>query len=149
VLLQFTFPGAPMILYGDEIGLPGGIDPDNRRSFPWDSSRWDHDLRAFYQKCITLRRSHPALCTGDFKILFARGDILAYLRQNEQESLVVIFNRGETPYHANIDLSQHLPASVRLTDLLSPGETQLADGHLRDYNIQPLSGVVLAANTID
>jgi cyclomaltodextrinase / maltogenic alpha-amylase / neopullulanase len=149
VLLQFTFPGAPMILYGDEIGLPGGIDPDNRRTFPWDSPCWDHDLRAFYQKCIALRRSHPALCTGDYRILFARGDILAYLRQNEQESLVVIFNRSETPYQANIDLSQHLPASTRLIDLLSPSETQLQDGHLRSYVIHPLSGAVFAANTVD
>src|SRR5262249_35908155 len=41
VLLQATLPGAPCIYSGDEVGVEGGIDPDNRRAFPWDETRWD------------------------------------------------------------------------------------------------------------
>jgi len=44
-LFQMTYPGAPCIYYGDEIGLTGGKDPDCRKAFPWDESKWDHDLR--------------------------------------------------------------------------------------------------------
>jgi cyclomaltodextrinase / maltogenic alpha-amylase / neopullulanase len=147
VLLQFTFPGAPMILYGDEIGMPGGSDPDNRRAFPWDETGWDHDLRAFYQSCIRLRRAHPALCRGDFQILHAEGDVLAFLRKDEQESIVVIFNRGEQTFRAAIDLSAHLPPNARLNDLLSPGEAALQEGMLRDYRVHPLSAAVMECVT--
>jgi cyclomaltodextrinase / maltogenic alpha-amylase / neopullulanase len=149
VLLQFTFPGAPMILYGDEIGLQGGSDPDNRRTFPWDESRWDHDLRAFYQSCIAMRQAHPALRTGEFSILHAEGDVLSFLRHNEHEKIIVIFNRGNSAYHANIDLRQYLPSDAHLSDLLSPGETWLQEGHLRDYVIQPVSAAVLSSNHLD
>ena len=44
-LLQMTLPGAPCIYYGDEIGLRGGNDPENRGAFPWDEGRWDTGLR--------------------------------------------------------------------------------------------------------
>ncbi len=45
VLFQMTYPGAPCVYYGDEVGLSGGRDPENRGTFPWDETRWDHDLR--------------------------------------------------------------------------------------------------------
>jgi cyclomaltodextrinase / maltogenic alpha-amylase / neopullulanase len=144
VLLQFTYPGAPMILYGDEIGVQGGSDPENRCSFPWDKSRWDHDLRAFYQSCIALRREHPVLCVGDFQVVYAQGDVLAFLRKKDEEAILVIFNRGDTAFHADIDLRQHLPADAHLENLLASGEIQLQDGHLRDYTIHPISAAVLA-----
>jgi cyclomaltodextrinase / maltogenic alpha-amylase / neopullulanase len=143
VVMQFTYPGAPMILYGDEIGLDGGSDPDNRRTFPWDETRWDHDLRAFYKSCIHMRRNHNALCTGDFQILHAEGDVLAFLRHTEQEKIIAIFNRGDTPYHADLNLLQHLPGHAHLKGLLSSGEAQLQDGHLRGYVIHPVSAAVL------
>ncbi|MBZ0287765.1 MAG: hypothetical protein K8I30_09140, partial [Anaerolineae bacterium] len=64
VALLMAYPGVPCIYYGDEIGLPGGRDPDNRRTMPWDQSEWDTDLRAFYQRLIRLRRESPALIDG-------------------------------------------------------------------------------------
>jgi len=63
-LFLFTYPGAPCIYYGDEIGLDGGADPECRKSFPWDETRWDHDLRDYLKKLIVLRKENPALRRG-------------------------------------------------------------------------------------
>jgi cyclomaltodextrinase len=95
VVLQMTLPGAPSIFYGDEIGLEGRQDPDCRRSFPWDRSRWDEGLRAFMRDCIWLRRSHRALRDGEFRVLGSSGGAMAYLRSDGREAFVVACNAGE------------------------------------------------------
>ncbi|HVN16004.1 MAG TPA: glycoside hydrolase family 13 protein, partial [Anaerolineales bacterium] len=60
-LFIHTFPGAPCIYYGDEIGLDGGQDPDCRKSFPWNDARWDTNLLDYLKSCIKMRKDHPAL----------------------------------------------------------------------------------------
>ena len=71
VLFQMTFPGAPSVYYGDEIGMEGGPDPDCRRAFPWDEGRWDRDLLNVFRRAIGLRRAHPALRRGRYLRLHA------------------------------------------------------------------------------
>ncbi len=58
-LFQMTYPGAPCIYYGDEIGLTGGKDPGCRKAFPWDENRWDADLLATFQNTD---RFAPPIC---------------------------------------------------------------------------------------
>ena len=88
-LFQMTFPGAPSIYYGDEIGLGGGHDPDNRRAFPWDdTSAWDQTLLHEVQRLIALRHRHPSLRRGSFTFLHAEGDVAAYLRQLDDEAII-------------------------------------------------------------
>jgi cyclomaltodextrinase len=77
-LIQMTLPGAPCIYYGDEVGLPGGHDPDCRRGYPWDPARQDTALRDFYAGLIELRRHEPALRRGRFEVLCSRGSAVAY-----------------------------------------------------------------------
>ena len=60
VLFLMCFPGAPCIYYGDEIGMEGGRDPDNRRSFPWDTGRWNSTLLSYFKRCIALRKYRPS-----------------------------------------------------------------------------------------
>src|SRR6185295_13374350 len=82
-LLMFTFPGAPCIYYGDEVGLDGKHDPECRKSFPWDETRWDRDLLHYAKACIALRNEQPALRRGEYKRLFAEGEVAAYIREYE------------------------------------------------------------------
>ncbi len=89
VLLQMTYPGAPMIYYGDEIGLEGGKDPDCRRAFPWDERQWDHELRGYYKRLIGLRSAHRALRDGDYATLLAHDGLVVLLRQAGDERAVV------------------------------------------------------------
>lgn len=94
-LCQLTVPGAPNIYYGDEIGLPGGHDPDCRRAFPWQNETgWDHALRTDVQRYIALRHQLPALRRGDFQVLLAQRDVVVYQRQFEGQTAVVALNAG-------------------------------------------------------
>ncbi len=92
----FSFPGAPAVYYGDEIGLRGGEDPDCRRCFPWDESAWDKGLHATFKKLIALRKAHPALRRGEPRFLDARGRFLVLARTVPGEEVVLALNAGET-----------------------------------------------------
>ena len=95
-LLQFTFPGAPCIYYGDEIGLDGGL-PDQwaRKPFPWDPARWDTALLAHYRALVRLRREVPALRTGTYQALAASRDSYAFRRQGGGAVAIVAVNSGD------------------------------------------------------
>lgn len=97
VLFQFTFAGAPCIYYGDEIGLDGEFDPDNRKCMEWDSAKQDRELFDFHQRVIALRKKHSALRSGAFRILLAEENdrLLAYERSDGHERLIVLVNPSE------------------------------------------------------
>lgn len=92
-LLLFTFPGTPCIYYGDEVGLPGGLDPDCRRSFP-NQTDWDQELLSQHRQLIALRHRYPALQTGRYQLLFAEKEIYIFARILESEILIVGVNVG-------------------------------------------------------
>ena len=104
-LLQMTMPGAPCIYYGDEIGMTGATDPFSRAAFPWqDTKQWNESLLAFFQRSGALRRQHPVLRTGDFKIVHAEQDIFAFQRELDGTTAVVVFNRGQQERAVDIAL---------------------------------------------
>jgi alpha-glucosidase len=69
----FGYVGVPCVYYGDEVGLEGGADPDNRRPFPWSPESWHARLHATVRRLAHLRRRHPALALGRYRPLLARG----------------------------------------------------------------------------
>ncbi|MBR5798881.1 MAG: alpha-glycosidase [Lachnospiraceae bacterium] len=93
VVMQMTWPGAPTIYYGDEAGLCGFTDPDNRRSYPW--GREDHELIAFHKDMIRIHKQHKELLTGSLKYMFGEHNILAYGRFNKDAQTVVLINNNE------------------------------------------------------
>jgi glycosidase len=97
-LFQFAYPGAPAIYYGDEIGLEGGRDPDCRRAFPWDTGKWNSDLRSWIQKLIYLRRKIPALRRGDYLPILKEEarSCFAFARCLGEETILVAINAGPT-----------------------------------------------------
>jgi 4-alpha-glucanotransferase len=78
---QMTLPGMPCIYYGDEAGLRGGKDPDNRRPYPW--GRENKKLQAYCREFIQLRKKHDALRTGRMIPIYAEGDVYIYARSIE------------------------------------------------------------------
>jgi neopullulanase len=102
---QFTYPGAPSVYYGDEIGLHGGHDPFNRGAFPWHKTEgWDRELLHEFQRLIALRRTRPALRRGSYRILHAAGDLFAHARQLDGETIVVAFNTATRHHKMSIPL---------------------------------------------
>ena len=98
--LLLTFPGAPSIYYGTEIGLEGGLDPDCRRSFPWDhEDHWNQRILEATKDLIALRHRYPALRSANYRILWPPDDgdgsmSYAVERSDGDEHLLVVVNAG-------------------------------------------------------
>ncbi|MGD1863729.1 MAG: alpha-amylase family glycosyl hydrolase [Phormidesmis sp.] len=101
MLLLMTFPGAPSIYYGDEVGLFGGLDPDCRRGFPTEEN-WNRPFLDMHKALIALRRSHPALRTGKYQTLAAEGDCYVFARLLDREMIVVAVNTGMASVQARL-----------------------------------------------
>ncbi len=94
-VMQMTVPGAPSIYYGDEVGMTGGEEPGSRGAFPWhDESGWHTGQLDLVRSLTSLRRTRPSLRHGDFEVLDAGADHIAYLRRLDAETSVVVINRG-------------------------------------------------------
>ena len=94
ILLQMTFPGAPSIYYGDEVGVLGEMDPDCRRAFP-PKEQWHRRLLRLHQELISLRHQHPALRIGDYKVVVTEGDFYSFTRTLDSETVLVAVNTGD------------------------------------------------------
>ncbi len=90
VAIQMTWVGAPTIYYGDEAGVCGFTDPDNRRTYPWGKE--DQELLGFHKEMIRIHKEHPALRTGSLNILAWKENIFSFARFNQEEQIVVIIN---------------------------------------------------------
>jgi cyclomaltodextrinase len=139
VLFQMTYPGAPCIYYGDEIGLEGGMSgpPEPARgAFPWDERRWDHDLLSFYRHVIALRHAHPALRTGEFLTLHTQGPAYAFLRRLEDDQLIVALNTDTSLRVLGLSATVSQPGPWR--NLLTGAETDLSA-----VRLPPRTGAIL------
>ncbi len=110
--VMFTFPGVPLIYYGDETCLEGGEDPDNRRTYPWGKE--DKATIAVFEKLAALRKKNPCLVSGDIEFIgVSREDVLAYRRKLEDEVFAVIVTRDREPdTEVSVDLGKGVFESV-------------------------------------
>jgi alpha-glucosidase len=136
--LLFTFPGVPCIYYGEEIGLTGGRDPDNRRCMPWDREQWDLELLNHYQKLIRLRRRSSALQNGGFQLLHARDETISFLRESLDQRLIVIARRSEDSLLSLPVRHGGFADGARLRELFTDTESIVTNGQLPLIGIHPL-----------
>ena len=92
VVMQMTWPGAPTIYYGDEAGLCGFTDPDNRRTYPWGHE--DRELIEFHKQMIRVHKLNSVLLTGSLMNLGEDYNYLAYGRFDKEEQIVVMVNNN-------------------------------------------------------
>ncbi len=100
IVMQMTWPGAPTLYYGDEAGLCGWTDPDNRRTFPWGHE--DKALLKFYRDLIRLHKSYEALRVGSCVFLGGHDGALAYGRFTEDECFAIAVNAGDGPMDLDV-----------------------------------------------
>jgi glycosidase len=101
-----TIPGVPVIYYGDEIGMTGASDPDNRRMMRFGNQLSETETKMFkdVSKIIHIRKDHSSLRHGDFLTLQADKNIYAYLRSDMNERILVILNKSEKEQMINLSL---------------------------------------------
>ena len=90
-----TWTGAPTIYYGDEAGVCGFTDPDNRRTYPWGHE--DQVLLAFHKDIIRLRRENEELRTGSLKMLENDYNFISYGRFNRKGQCAILINNNNHP----------------------------------------------------
>ena len=137
VTLQFIYPGAPFIYYGDEVGMWGGDDPDCRKPMVWpefeyenetthpcdrlddcvgerptDEVFFDQEMYNHYAKLISIRKSNPALIHGDFKTVYKnnRTKVIVFKRAYGNNQIIAMFNGSNK--------------QVKLTHKLFPGKME-------------------------
>lgn len=117
-LIQYTMPGAPTIYYGDEVGVTGDDDPDDRRTYPWleTGGSPDTSLSAHYKVLADWRRSAPALVSGDIRFLLTddAAGTLAYARRTASDVVIVAINRSNTAQTLTIPMTGYLPNGTPL-----------------------------------
>jgi glycosidase len=159
-LLLLTFPGAPSIFAGDEIGQEGGLpDYDTRRSFPWDQpGEWRQDVLAYHRALVGLRRAQQPLRRGTYQTLYADAFAYAFARRFSGQAVVVAVNTADAPCSLRIPAADLFGARARLKvlyprpDVMAWGEfdTRRQTGRLSDgtigLNLHPRSGVVIGGS---
>lgn len=93
VVFQMTWAGAPTIYYGDEIGMTGWTDPDNRRPFEWDNI--NENVLNLYKEAIKIRKENEALKIGSTKVILNSGGVISYGRWTDDNSIMVIINNTD------------------------------------------------------
>ena len=93
VVFQMTWPGAPTIYYGDEAGLCGFTDPDNRRTYPW--GREDKELIEFHKSIIRIHKENQEFIDGSMKFVLSEPGMIAYGRMRRGEASLVVLNNTE------------------------------------------------------
>ncbi len=121
VVFQMTWPGAPTIYYGDEAGLCGWTDPDNRRTYPW--GREDMELIRFHKDIIKIHKANEALMKGSVMFLHGSYKLVSYGRFTDKQAVIVILNNDYEDRDLSIHVSRlGIPDRSRLTRLILTSE---------------------------
>jgi cyclomaltodextrinase / maltogenic alpha-amylase / neopullulanase len=161
VLFQMTYLGAPMVYYGDEVGMWGGDDPDERKPMLWpditfddevshpfgterphDKNEINSDLFDYYKKLINIRSQNAALMVGDINTLVADSvkDVYAFKRSVENESIIVAINNSES--EQTVEVTSAGAGSNTFVDLLSDRKFT-SQNEKMTISLKPKSGVIL------
>jgi glycosidase len=154
-IFQMGYPGAPTIYYGDEVGLEGTKDPDSRRTFPWERVSENNgeftgagkyeSLFNVYQRAAGVRTANEVFRTGDIKVAYAQGNIIAYARKDAEKAGLVVINKGTTEATIQANVAGFIPNGVALKDQLhGTAQATVTAGKL-DLTIPALTGYMMVS----
>ena len=152
-LIQFTMPGAPTVYYGDEVGLTGADDPDDRRTYPWNTPGVDNLLRQHYSALSEMRTEMHALTDGDVRFLVAddTNNTLAFARTTEREAAFVVLNRDTLTQTVLVPTAGIVPDGRKLLNPFVVGTGYMTPktlGGTVSVTLPPLSAIVLEASDL-
>lgn len=135
VVMQMTWPGAPTLYYGDEAGVCGFTDPDNRRTYPWGQE--DLYMLEFHRSAIAMHKKYPVLSGGSLRFLHGDYNILAYGRFSRDCQMIIVFNNNEEEKELVLEV---WAAGVTNQQVLKRIFCTDADGFTEEPVIYPVSG---------
>ena len=153
VTMQFTWPGCPTVYYGDEAGLCGWTDPDNRRPYPWGNE--DKVLLEFHKKIISIHKQYIALRGGSLTFLLMNHGVLSYGRWNAHQSVVCAFNNNEDftdikipVWRANVAPNGQMKMIImtRDDDFFVEAKDFMVDDGMIHVNMPPFSSAIWVTN---
>jgi len=146
ILFMFTYPGAPCLYYGDEVGLTGKHDPDCRKGFPWNESRWNRELLDYTKAIIALRKEQAALRRGSYQRLFSDERVFAFARNLGDKSFVIALNTGSMQKKVTIPIELLGAQAIAPTTIFGQdAHPYLVDDTLH-LEIPSRKGVVISLN---
>jgi len=154
VIFQMTYPGAPVIYYGDEVGMQGLTDPDCRRPYPWSDMGLtpDNDMLAHYEKLIAIRKSYSVLRTGSLSTLLIddTNHIYALLRQDNSTNpvAVLVYNNGNSQKSVTLNVLGILADGTTLTDVLNHNVYKVENGKIT-VTVQGLWADILIGGSVE
>ena len=151
ILLLFVFPGIPAIYYGDEIGMPGGKEPDSRRGMQWNPTRWNNELRNFTQRMIGIRKTLPPLRHGDWATLSpleSTKNLCVFLRKAKRKRVLILIHNHDRSTSIRIDVTPWFGQKTRsFIDHITGHEHSCPKGTLVVDHISPRTGMILTARS--
>jgi glycosidase len=136
----FTYPGTPMLYYGDEVGMEGGDDPDCRRPMTWNDAEWRPAIHDAVRSLIKLRRAHPALRRGSWEPLLTFNRVLAFRRGHGEDDVVVVLNGGGLVTDLSVPAPFPAPPA---TDALTGRTFGIEGGAIVIERLEPHAALVL------
>jgi len=133
LIFQMTYVGTPTIYYGDEYGMQGGADPDNRRTFDWSQATTTNAAVALTQKLIAIRNAYPALRTGSFMTLLTddTNHLYAFGRFDATNRIAVALNNDSVSHTITVPVWQlSMVNGSTVTDLLSGNTYTVTNGNV-------------------
>ncbi len=150
VLVQMTWTGAPTIYYGDEAGVCGFTDPDNRRTYPWGKE--DKELIQFHKDMIRIHKTCPELLTGSLKHVVSDYNVIGYGRFNKDAQILVVVNNNDSPMIKEVSVWElGVPRDCAMEQLIlttkdgfttKKAQFPVVSGRVM-INLPPKSGIVL------
>ena len=134
----FSIDGVPMTYYGDEVGLTGAGDPDNRRMFPAEEklSPEQKSVREHFSKLTALRSAHPALRYGSRRLLLAEENRYAFVRRHFDDKVLAVWNRGSETAEFHLPVGPELPDG-KYADALSGEAIEVQSGAAK-FSLPPM-----------
>ncbi|MCA0987105.1 alpha amylase N-terminal ig-like domain-containing protein [Guptibacillus algicola] len=145
-VLQMGYPGAPTIYYGDEAGVTGSKDPDDRRTYPWGGE--NESLVKHYQNAGDVRTANADLLAyGDLKTLHADGDVYVYARTNAEGAAVIAVNRGNDKQTVELDVKGLVKNNISFTDGLSKEYSATVKNGVLTVSVPAMTGRMMVADS--